>query len=98
MGSDINDAAANVIELTNKVGATAVDMQHASQAARTARHTAAAAARNPGRLAAVGAGLLVTAAVLVLRRERLAGQAWRGAQTASSDTTGGPEGRLRSAA
>ena len=73
MNSDINGAAANVIELTDNVAATAVDLQNATQAVRTARLTAASAARHPGRLAAVAAGMLLAAAVLGVRREPWSG-------------------------
>ena len=81
MNSDISDAASNVIELTNRVGSTVVDVQNATHAARMARDTAAVAARHPGRLAVVAAGMLATAGVLALRRERLAGRRVAGTQT-----------------
>ncbi len=71
MTTDLADAAGTVIDLTNKAGATAVDVQQPARAARTVRQTATAAARHPGRLAAVGLGLLAAAGVLALRRERL---------------------------
>ncbi len=68
MNSEIDDAAATIIELTNTVGASAVGIQNSAQAARTVRRVAAGAARHPERLAAVGLGLLVTASVLALGR------------------------------
>jgi hypothetical protein len=67
MSTDINDAAGTVIDLTNKLGATAADIQHTTQAARTARELATSAARHPGRLAVLGGGLLVAASVLAAR-------------------------------
>ena len=70
MTSDISDAATNVVALTNMVGATAAEVQQATQTARTARQAARLAARYPGRMAAVACGMLVTAGVLALRRER----------------------------
>jgi hypothetical protein len=69
MTTDIDNAAGSVIDLTNKAGAAAVDVQHAAQAIRTARQTATIAARHPERLAAVGCGLLIVAGVLALRRD-----------------------------
>jgi hypothetical protein len=70
MTTDIENAASTVLELTNKAGAAAVDIQQTTQAARSARQTAAMAARHPGRLAALGCGLLFAAGILALRRER----------------------------
>jgi len=80
MNSDINDAAANVLELTNKLGAAAADMHHATQAARMARETAAVAARHPGRLAAWRQGCWPLRACLPCAASGRQGQAWRGPQ------------------
>ena len=68
MTTDINDAASKVIDLTQKLGTTAADVQHATEATRTVRETATLAARHPGQLAALGCALLVAAAVLSRRR------------------------------
>jgi hypothetical protein len=64
MSTDINDAAGTVIGLTNKLGATAADVQHTTQAARTVRELATTAARHPGGLALRLCSLLVAAGVL----------------------------------
>lgn len=67
MSSEIDDAAATVIELTNTLGATAAGVQNTARAARTLRDAGRAAARHPERLAAVGLALIVAAGVLSLR-------------------------------
>ena len=67
MSTDIDDAADTVIGLTNTVGATAVDIQHATQAVRALRRAVLRAADHPARLAAVGCGLIVAAGVLAAR-------------------------------
>jgi hypothetical protein len=68
MTSDVNDAAGNVIELTNTIGATAAGLQNTTQTVRTLRQAAAGAARHPERVAALGLALLATSGVLALRR------------------------------
>jgi N-acetylmuramic acid 6-phosphate (MurNAc-6-P) etherase len=66
MTTDLDTAATNVIDLTNNAGAAAVDVQHTARAIRSANQIMTAALRHPGRLAAVGGGMLAVAGVLAI--------------------------------